>query len=83
MRKQQSELVLYFNAYTVDGENVTCVDSFAIQKNTAQGEELAPELWPEEELPQEETEDLISKIVEVFKKILQVMWNILNIYFIN
>lgn len=75
--------ILYFNAYTVDGEEVTCVDSFAIQKDASQGDALDPELWPEEELPQEETEDLIAKIIEVFKKILQVMWNIFNIYFIN
>ena len=62
---------------------MTCVDSFAIQKDASQGDALDPELWPEEELPQEETEDLIAKIIEVFKKILQVMWNILNIYFFD
>lgn len=29
--------VLYFDAYTVDGDNATNVDSFAIQKDTSQG----------------------------------------------
>lgn len=74
--------ILYFNAYSVEGDEVTCVDSFAIQKDTDQGEVLDPELWPEEELPQEETENLIEKILAVLKKILTVVWNIFNIYFI-
>lgn len=75
--------VLYFNAYLVEGDETTCVDSFAIQKDVSQGEVLDPELWPEEELPQEETEDLMAKIIELFKKILNVLWNIFNIYFIE
>lgn len=75
--------ILYFNAYLVDGDEVTCVDSFAIQKDVSQGEVLDSELWPEEELTQEETESLMAKIVAIFKKVLKVLWNIFNIYFIE
>lgn len=75
--------ILYFNAYLVDGDEVTCVDSLAIQKDASQGEVLDPELWPEEDLPQEETENLLAKIIEIFKKILKIVWNIFNIYFIE
>lgn len=72
--------VLYFNAYLVDGDETTCVDTLAIQKDVTQGDVIDPELWPDEEQQQEETEDLFAKIFELFNKILKIVWNIFNLY---
>lgn len=72
--------VLYFDAYTVTDEGTTAVDSFAIQKNTAQGDEAEGYTPPAKEPVEDNSESFFEKAFSVLKKILKVMMNIAKIY---
>lgn len=74
--------VLYFDAYTVDGENVTNVDSFAIQKDTQQGEYAGDcEDISAEEKNSSQNDNFFTKLIEFLKKIANIIFNIYKLYF--
>ncbi len=74
--------VMYFNAYIVDGDKTTCVDSFAIQKDVTQGEELPESEWPEEEAEDKDSIfDWLKEALEILKKVFSVIINIYKMYF--
>ena len=73
--------VLYFDAYTVTDEGTTAVDSFAIQKDTTQGDEAEGYTPPAKEPTEDNSESFFEKAFSVLKTILKVMMNIAKIYF--
>lgn len=76
--------VLYFNAYqVVDGEAV-CVDRFAIQKDTAQGDAYPEYVDPDYEEPGEDSSEKtgFQKFLEILFKILKVLLSIVDIYIV-
>ncbi len=75
--------VLYYNAYLVDGENVECIDTFAIRKDATQGDELAKEDWPTEQQPTDETPTTLSRVFALIMKVIKVVWNIYQIYIVG
>ncbi len=64
--------ILYFDAYKVDGDTVTKVDSFAIQKDTTQGEYAGDceDVYAEKEFTCFSLFDIIFKIADICVKIL-------------
>lgn len=74
--------VLYFDAYTVDGDNTTCIDSFAIQKDTTQGDYAGDcEDVSAEKQNNTNEDDFFTKLVDFFKKIATVILNIYKLWF--
>ena len=73
---------MYFNAYIVDGDETTCVDSFAIQKDTTQGEEIPESEWPDESEEENDIFAWIKEIFEILKKIAKIIINIYKMYFV-
>ena len=75
--------VLYFDAYQVTDEGSERVDSIAIQKDITQGD-VNPD-YVEPEAPSEEENDgasTLKKILEILFKILRVLLNIVDLYFV-
>lgn len=75
--------ILYFDAYQVTDNGSERVDSFAIQKDTAQGDVNTEYVEPE--VPSEEKDELsltLSRFLEIIFKILRVLLNIVDIYII-
>ena len=72
--------ILYFDAYTVTEDGCTAVDTFAIQKDTNQGDEAEGYVPPAEDPAEENSENIFEKIISVLAKILKVMMNIVKIY---
>ena len=76
--------VLYFDAYTVDGETVTNIDSFAIQKDKTQGtfagdcEDVSAE---KQNSGSSSLLDMFKSLAEYIKKIIAFFMNIRNMYF--
>jgi hypothetical protein len=72
--------VLYFDAYSVTEDGAKAVDSFAIQKDKAQGD--VAENYIPEEVPEEESKssDIISKAISFIKKFADVIMNIAKWY---
>lgn len=75
--------VLYYNAYLVDGDEATCIDTFAIRKDVTQGDELAKEDWPAEEQPSDGTLSTLQKILQLLVKIVKFAWNLYQIYVVG
>ncbi len=74
--------VLYFNAYTVDGDKVNCIDKFAIEKDgsgvkTDEPADITADVVIEEE------ENVLTVILEYVKKILTVACNIFRMYVVE
>ena len=72
--------VLYFDAYTVTNDGCTAVDSFAIQKDTAQGDIAEGYTPPAKDPAEEDSESFFEKVLSVLAKVLKVMMNIAKIY---
>ena len=75
--------ILYFDAYQVTDSGSERVDSFAIQKDTAQGDVNTEYVEPE--VPSEEKDELsltLSRFLEIIFRILRVLLNIVDIYII-
>ena len=73
--------VLYFDAYTVDGDNATNVDSFAIQKDTSQGEYAGDcEDVSAEEKNNAGENNFFKKLIDFFKKIITFFINLHNMF---
>lgn len=77
--------VLYFDAFTVNEEGIESVDRFAIRKDKTQGDVNEDFTEPEDE---EESNggmgsflSLLTKVKEVFLKVITVMKNLLGIVF--
>lgn len=71
--------VLYFTAYAVDGDNCSVADKFAIQKNTAQGS-VVTDYTEDDDPKDDEGNSILSKIIEILKKIFTVALNIYKMY---
>lgn len=71
--------VLYFNAYTVDGDEVTCIDKFAIEKDGSGVETDEPADIVADVVVEEET-DILAIILEYVTKIATVAYNIFRMY---
>ena len=67
--------VLYFNAYTVDGDEVNCIDKFAIEKDGSGERTNEPADITADVVIEEET-DILSIILEYVMKIATVACNI-------
>ncbi len=74
--------VLYFNAYEVKGDEVTCVDKFAIEKDGSGEKTDAPADIVADVVVEEET-DVLSIILEYVMKIVTVAWNIFRMYVLD
>ena len=72
--------VLYFDAYTADGETVRKIDSFAIQKDTAQGDELPITEWPVPVWNGGVPGSGITKVLNFIRKFFTVINNILKVF---
>lgn len=74
--------ILYFDAYTVDGEKSECVDSFAIQKDITQGEYAGDcENVSAEKQNNPKEENIFKKLIDFIKRIGKVLYNIYKIWF--
>ncbi|MBQ8783936.1 MAG: metallophosphoesterase [Clostridia bacterium] len=74
--------VLYFNAYTVDGDEVNCIDKFAIEKDGS-GVETDEPADITADVVIEEEEDVLSIILEYVMKIATIACNIFRMYVID
>lgn len=75
--------VLYFDAYTVDGDTVTNIDSFAIQKDTQQGEyagDCEDVSAEEKNSSSSSLLDLLNSFIAFVKKILKFFTAIGNLF---
>ncbi len=72
--------VLYVDAYLVDGDEAVKVDSYAIQKDTAQGEELPRSEWPTDNDNVKFSLRAFEKFINLIKKILTVLNNFNKIF---
>lgn len=74
--------ILYFDAYTVDGEKSECVDSFAIQKDITQGEYAGDcEDVSAEKQNKLENENIFTKLIDFIKRIAKLFYNIYKLWF--
>ncbi len=74
--------ILYFDAYTVDGEKSECVDSFAIQKDLTQGEYAGDcEDVSAEKQNNPEDDNIFTKLIDFIKRIGKVLYNIYKLWF--
>ena len=73
--------ILYFDAYLVaeDG-SAQCVDSYAIQKDTAQGDVIPEEDWPQTEDEGTASGNIFTKLINIIKKIFNIAWNLYQMY---
>ncbi len=71
--------VLYFNAYEVNGDKVTCVDKFAIEKDDSGVKTNAPADITTDVVVEEET-DILSIILNFIKTVATVACNIFRMY---
>ncbi len=74
--------VLYFNAYSVDGDEVNCIDKFAIEKDGSGVKTNEPADITADVVIQEE-ENILSVILEYVKKIVTVACNIFRMYVVE
>ncbi len=74
--------VLYYNSYEVIGDEVTCIDKFAIEKDGSGEKTNEPADITVDVVVEEET-DILSLILEYAKKIVTVAWNIFRMYVID
>ncbi len=74
--------VLYFNAYTVDGNKVNCIDKFAIEKDGSGIKTDEPADITADVVIEEET-DILSIILEYVLKIARVAYNIFRMYVVE
>lgn len=72
--------VMYVDAYLVDGDTVVKADSYAIQKDTAQGEVAPKSEWPAENSAVQFSMKAFEKFVGIIKKIFTVMNNFMKIF---
>lgn len=75
--------ILYFNAYTVDGDETIKVDSFAIQKNTNEGKVVENTEQAEEEIKENEFIAFLKTLLTYLLKIAKVAINLVRIYVLN
>lgn len=71
--------VLYFNAYTVDGDKVNCIDKFAIEKDGSGEKTDEPADITVDVVVEEET-DVLAMILKYIKLVVTVVWNIFRMY---
>lgn len=75
--------ILYFDAYTVNGDEAVSIDSFAIQKDTSQGVYAGDcEDISAAEKNAANEDDFLTKLIGFFKKLMTVLFNIFNMYFV-
>ena len=75
--------ILYFDAYQVTAEGSERVDSFAIQKDTTQGNVNTDYVEPENPEQEQTEEDFtLAKFLEIIFKVLKVLLNIVELYII-
>ena len=75
--------ILYFDAYQVTADGSERVDSFAIQKDTTQGNVNTDYVEPE--TPEDEAADesfTLAKFLEIIFKVLKILLNIVELYII-
>ncbi len=73
--------VLYVDAYLVKGDEAVKVDSYAIQKDTDQGEELPKSEWPsDDDEAVKFSFKAFEKFISIIKKILTVLNNFNKIF---
>ena len=73
--------ILYFDAYSVTDKGAEVLDSFAIQKDTTQGDVAEGYIPPADEIDEStKLTDTISKIISFMKKIMTVLMNIAKWY---
>lgn len=73
--------VLYFDAYTVDGDNAVNVDSFAIQKDTSEGEYAGDcEDVSADEKNNANENSFFKKLIDFFKKLITFFINLHNMF---
>ncbi len=71
--------ILYFTSYSVSDEGAQAVDRFAIQKDTTQG--TVEENYTEpDEGTQDEGESFFTKLINLLRKIIKVMGNLVKLY---
>ncbi|MCM1544304.1 MAG: metallophosphoesterase [Ruminococcus sp.] len=75
--------VLYFDAYTVQGDEATAIDRFAIQKNVNQGEVVDDYNGAEEEVKNNEFLSVLKTLSDYILKIFTVIINFIEIYILN
>lgn len=75
--------ILYFDAYQVTENGSERVDSFAIQKDTTQGDVNTDYVEPEVPDEGDNVNMTLLKFLETLFKILKVIVNIVNLYFIK
>ena len=72
--------VLYFDAYTVNGDTVEKVDSFAIRKDTSQGEELPLKEWPAPDLSFGFPATGVTKFFNLIYRIFKALNNVMKVF---
>ena len=72
--------VMYVDAYLVDGDTAVKADSYAIQKDTSQGEVAPRSEWPAENSAAQFSMKALEKFINIIKKILTVMNNFMKIF---
>ena len=73
--------VLYFDAYTVDSDNAVNVDSFAIQKDTSEGEYAGDcEDVSADEKNNANENSFFKKLIDFFKKLITFFINLHNMF---
>lgn len=72
--------VMYVDAYLVDEDNTVKVDSYAIQKDTSQGETIPKNEWPADNDAVQFSMKALEKFINIIKKILTVMNNFMKVF---
>ena len=72
--------VVYVDAYLVDGDTTVKVDSYAIQKDTSQGEVAPKSEWPLENSAIRFSMKAFEKFINIIKKIFTVLNNFMKIF---
>lgn len=72
--------VMYVDAYLVDGDEAVKVDSYAIQKDTSQGETLPKEEWPTDNDTLQISLRAFKRFIELLKRILTAMNNFMKVF---
>ena len=72
--------VLYFDAYTVEGETVTKTDSFAIRKNADEGDELPLKEWPAPEFDFAFPATRLTKFLNILVRLFKALNNFMKVF---
>ncbi len=75
--------VMYFKAHRLTEDGSEVVDRFAIQKDITQGDAYPDYVDPDYKEPAEDDDKTIKSILDIIFKILQVIVNIIGMYFVE